>query len=82
MESAVGGSTYSFEIWPGHPHEAEVLSLLRDLRDKTTALRKKVREHNGSHARPSRYTELTFYGGQWLLEREDSEETNNETQDS
>jgi hypothetical protein len=82
MESAVGGSTYSFEIWPGHPHETEVLGLLRDLRDKTSALRKKVREHNGAHPRPARFTELTFYGGQWLLERDDSEETKDETQAS
>jgi hypothetical protein len=74
MDRAVGGSTYSFDIWPGHPHETEVFGLLGDLRERTAALRKKVRDHNGSHSRPPSYTEVTFYGGQCSLERRDSEE--------
>jgi hypothetical protein len=77
-ERALGGSTYSFEIWPGHPHESEVLGLLGDLRERTGALRKKVRDHNGSHARPPSFTEVTFYGGQSLLEQGDSEESDHE----
>ncbi len=73
-EGVVGGSTYAFDVWPGHPHEADVLGLLRGLRDQAGALRQQVRAYNTSHARPLRYTEVTFYGGQWLLEREDAEE--------
>ena len=79
-EGAVGGSTYSFDVWPGHPHETEVLGLLRELREKMGALRKKVREYNAAHVRPPRYAEVTFYGGQSSLARDDSEETNHENE--
>jgi hypothetical protein len=65
-----GGSTYSFEVWPGHPHESEVLGLLAELRERTGALRKKVREHNAGSSRPPRFTEVTFYGGQSWVEQE------------
>ena len=75
MESAVGGSTYSFEVWSGHPHESEVFGLLRDFRERTGSLRKKVREHNGAHQKPARFTEVTFYGGQCLVEQGELEET-------
>lgn len=70
----MGGSTYAFDVWPGHPHEADVLGLLRGLRAQVGALLQQVRAYNTSHARPRSYTEVTFYGGQWLLEREDAEE--------
>jgi len=71
--SNLGGSTYAFDVWPGHPHEAEVTGLLAALREQTGALKKKVREHNASHPRPRRYTEITFYGGQNSMEHEDEE---------
>ena len=78
MERAVGGSTFSFDIWPGHPYENEVLGLLGDLRERTGALRKMVGDHNGAHARPPSFTEVTFYGGQCSLERGDSDEDHHE----
>jgi hypothetical protein len=78
-DGLVGGSTYSFDVWPGHPHEGEVLALLGTLRERAGALRQTVRAYNAVHARPARYTEATFYGGQWLLEREDAEELEYET---
>jgi hypothetical protein len=61
---AIGGSTYSFDVWAGHPLEAEVLGLLGDLRDRTSALRSRVRNFNAAHARPSEYSHVTFYGGE------------------
>jgi hypothetical protein len=72
-EASEGGSTYSFEVWPGHPREAEVLGLLRDLRERTAALKKTVSAHNAAHARPERFTQVTFYGGQWILQQEASD---------
>jgi hypothetical protein len=69
-EGLEGGSTYSFEVWQGHPFEADVLGLLRDLRERTSALKKQVSAHNTAHARPDMFTQVTFYGGQWLLHQE------------
>jgi hypothetical protein len=68
--SAQGGSTYTFDVWDGHPFESEVLGLLADLRERTSKLRKDVREHNARNVRPRRYWEVTFYGGQTNVEQE------------
>jgi hypothetical protein len=68
--TTLGGSTYSFEIWSGHPHELEVLGLLAELRERTGALRQKVRQHNAATQRPPRFTHVTFYGGQSWVEQE------------
>jgi hypothetical protein len=73
LPGALGGSTYAFDVWPGHPHEAEVLGMLQSLRERTGDLKKKVREYNGAHRRPRRYTEVTFYGGQTSVEHEELE---------
>jgi hypothetical protein len=75
---STGGSTYSFEIWPGHPFEQEVIGLLDELRQRTGELKKKVSAFNGENDRPSRVTEVTFYGGQSVLEQaedDDGDET-------
>ncbi len=62
-EHATGGSTYSFDVWPGHPLEGEVLGLLDRLREQTSALRTRVRAFNDAHGRPREYSHVTFYGG-------------------
>lgn len=41
-EDAIGGSTYTFDVWPGHPHRDEVLSFLEHVREHGRALRQKV----------------------------------------
>jgi hypothetical protein len=50
---AVGGSTYSFEVWPGHPLYDEAHSLLQALRDTAAQFRSRVDELNGSLQRPN-----------------------------
>lgn len=60
----VGGSTYSFEVWSGHPLESEVLEQLERLRTSASHLRARVLEYNASHSRPSEVLHVTFYGGQ------------------
>jgi hypothetical protein len=59
-----GGSTYSFEVWPGHPFEAEVLGQLEGFRERMSALRQRVREYNQDHPLPDRTVHVTVYGGQ------------------
>lgn len=42
----MGGSTYTYDVWRGHPHRDEVLGFLRDVRAKAVALRMKVEAYN------------------------------------
>src|SRR5690606_10359936 len=35
----IGGSTYSFEVWPGHPYHAEALGQLKRFRERASELR-------------------------------------------
>ena len=72
LDDAIGGSTYHFDVWPGHPHEAEVMGLLRTLRRQTVALRAEVERHNETAARPQDATprRVIAYVGQTVLEEE------------
>jgi len=71
--SQVGGSTYSFRVWPGHPHEDEVLSSLERFRSRYTALRAKVQAYNATHTLPTNYQHVTIYSGQCCVEQEEDE---------
>lgn len=59
-----GGSTWSFDIWPGHPHEEEVLGLLQDLRERVKVIQEKVFSHNETAGRPPEHGRVTVYLGQ------------------
>jgi hypothetical protein len=67
---AVGGSTYSYDVWPGHPLEAEVKAQLGELRARAGALRQRVDAHNQSHGRPVEYEQVITYLGQCAIARE------------
>jgi hypothetical protein len=45
-EDVVGGSTFAFDVWPGHPFEEDVMGLLAELRPRCQALRAKVDAYN------------------------------------
>lgn len=62
-ESESGGSTYSYSIWEGHPFEDEVRGLLRQFRERHSALREKVRAYNELNPPPPGYDRVTVYGG-------------------
>ena len=66
----VGGTTLSYDIWPGHPKEQEVLDLLAILRGRVIALWDEVEEYNRTHESEAAY-QVTFYCGQYLKEQED-----------
>jgi hypothetical protein len=70
----VGGSTYTFEIWRGHPFEDEVLGELAALRARLSALRGRVAQHNQTHRPPNHWTRVVVYGGQNVFEMEDEED--------
>ena len=65
-DDQLGGSTFSFDVWPGHPNEARVLSLLAEQRRTLGALWDAVNEH-GSCEKPEAYSRVTFYCGQLVV---------------
>jgi hypothetical protein len=72
----VGGSTYSYEIWQGHPMAEEALGTLRKFRAAQSELRERIREYNKGHAGPPARLGVVVYGGQTVW---DLEENNDET---
>jgi hypothetical protein len=67
----VGGTTLSFDLWPGHPREAEVRKLLATTRATVIPLWEQVTEHNQSHPIPSTAYQVHFYCGQFVVEDEE-----------
>lgn len=63
----VGGTTWSFDLWPGHPKEREVRQLLAALRERVVPLWNEVAAYNREH-RPARTYEVTVYCGQYLVQ--------------
>jgi hypothetical protein len=49
----VGGSTYHYDVWDGHPLYDEVAGQLAALRQSSVALRQKLETYNREHAAPS-----------------------------
>jgi hypothetical protein len=67
----IGGSTYSYFVWPGHPLEQEVLGLLRRLRTEAASLRQRVDAFNEQTDRKREdMTRVIAYVGQTLVEQE------------
>lgn len=62
----LGGSTYSFDVWPGHPLEDRVLGLLRETREHLSELHAAVVAHNDEHRTldADGVSKVTFYLGQ------------------
>jgi hypothetical protein len=76
IDDAVGGSTYGFTVWAGHPHHDEVVGILARLRGDLSRLRQKVHDYNASHAGPpEERIGVIAYLGQTVIEGEHAEET-------
>jgi hypothetical protein len=76
----VGGSTFSFDIWPGHPLEPAVKAQLSELRARLGALRLRVDEHNREHGVPDDYEQVVTYLGQCLITHETGVESDEESE--
>ena len=63
----IGGSTFTFDLWPGHPGEAQTRGLLAKVRSEVAAVWDDVDAHNAQTPAPEdgAYT-VTFYCGQYL----------------
>ena len=73
-EETVGGCTYSFDLWQGHPFAEQVLTILAKYREQMSDLRAKVEAYNESVGIPARFEEITCYAGQCSITRESGED--------
>jgi len=74
LEDIVGGSTYSFDVWPGHPFADEVKIVLKNLRSAQSALRKRVEAFNATTQRPADYSQIVVYVGQCVMPRNETDD--------
>jgi predicted transcriptional regulator len=68
----VGGTTLTFDLWPGHPREQEVRSLLRSTRAQLLPLWEEVDAYNRHHTGKETY-QVHFYCGQYVVEEEETD---------
>jgi hypothetical protein len=66
----IGGTTLTFDLWPGHPREQEVRALLRSTRAGVLPLWEEVEAYNRAHPEKETY-QLHFYCGQNVVEEEE-----------
>jgi hypothetical protein len=59
-----GGSTFTLDVWPGHPHADEAYEVLARFRATHTELYERIERHNAEHGRPAEYDQVVIYGGQ------------------
>jgi hypothetical protein len=76
-DDEVGGSTYTLDIWPGHPLEEEARGCLREFRARMSDLRIRTRKYNTENGIPSHYRRVVVYGGQCVLPTEKDYNTEN-----
>jgi hypothetical protein len=65
-----GGSTYTIDVWQGHPLADEVYGTLGRLRTALSELRSRVDEFNSQREIPDSYTRVVIYAGQCVIEEE------------
>jgi hypothetical protein len=72
LADRIGGSTYTIDVWTGHPLAEEVYGTLGRLRVALSELRSRVAEFNQERELPDSYTRALIYVGQCLIQ-EDNE---------
>jgi len=78
---ALGGSTFSYNVWPGHPFEEEVRGTLRGIRERCSQLRQRVQAYNAEHGLPERYERIVAYAGQCGIEHDRADDVDGENAD-
>lgn len=73
LADVVGGSTWTLDVWPGHPFEAEARSTLSELRKHVERLRNRIDGYNAQHPSELPRRNVVVYLGQYV-QPEDSEE--------
>lgn len=73
IDDSIGGSTYTFDVWPGHPLENEVRGALKQVRSQLSSLRERVADYNEAAKPPDQSSRVVLYVGQCLIEDEREE---------
>lgn len=68
LQDQIGGSTYTIDVWDGHPLADEVVGVLGRLRASLSELRARVSEHNATCPLPDQHRRVVIYVGQSLIE--------------
>lgn len=71
LEDQVGGSTYTIDIWEGHPLEHEVYGTLGRLRSMLGEMRGRVQAHNATCELPKTHSRVVIYAGQCVTHEGD-----------
>lgn len=66
----VGGSTFTYDIWEGHPLAEEAYGVLSRFREEHARLYDRIEEYNANQGMPSEYRQVVVYAGQCVLPRE------------
>ena len=73
LADEVGGSTYHFDLWRGHPMEQEVVGELRRFRERMTELRGRLDRYNAQNGRGNLTAlRVDAYYGQSVIEDRDN----------
>jgi hypothetical protein len=75
LADSIGGSTFVFDVWEGHPLHATVLGYLQAVRQQGMQLRAAVEQHNAAAPMPAEATpqRVIAYVGQSVAETEGDE---------
>lgn len=71
--SRIGGSTYTFDVWPGHPMAEEVYGCLARFREQHGELYERIKQYNSQHGFPKEYEQVVVYGGQCIVAQENTD---------
>jgi hypothetical protein len=66
-------------VWDGHPLEEEALGELVRFRERMSDLRRRIATHNANGPMPIQLTRVVTYAGQYIIENEESEDVQNES---
>lgn len=73
----IGGSTFTLDVWDGHPMADEVVTNLAQFRAALSEQRRRVEEYNEQHGVPADHKRVLVYCGQCVIAEsgEENEET-------
>lgn len=75
LSDNIGGSTFVFDVWQGHPLEAEILGYLRSMRERGVELRRALEQHPVGVEPPpgAKLRRVTAYVGQNVTDEGDDD---------
>ena len=74
LADEIGGSTYHFVLWRGHPLEDEMLGELRRFQERMSALRKRVDELAAGGQMAGKRLRVDAYHGQCVVEEDEGDD--------